>query len=61
MNDRFKELLKTSTNDIMGVKVVDQKKFAELIIRECIDNVQVWEKDSRNHISYMLKNHFDIK
>jgi len=36
-------------------------KFAELLVMECINNVEVWEKDSRNHISYMLKEHFGIK
>ena len=35
MNDRIKELLKESTYDVLGVKQVDQKKFAELIVREC--------------------------
>ena len=35
------------------------EKFAELIVKECIDNIEVWEKDSRNHISYMLKQHFE--
>ena len=37
------------------------QEFAELIIRECIDNVKVWETDSRNHISYMLKQHFGVE
>ena len=36
-------------------------KFAELIVRECIDNVKVWEKDSRNHISYMLKRQYGVE
>ena len=31
----IQELLKQSTDDIMGVPVVDHKKFAELIVREC--------------------------
>ena len=35
--------------------------FAELIVKECIANVKDWEKDSRNHISYMLKRHFGIE
>lgn len=35
--------------------------FAELIVRECIDKVEVWETDSRNHISYMLKQHFRVE
>ena len=43
-----------------GREIYNQK-FAELIVRECIDNVKVWEKDSRNHISYMLKQHFGVE
>ena len=37
------------------------EKFAELIIKDCIDNVKVWEKDSRNHISYMLKRQYGVE
>lgn len=37
MNDLVKDLLKQSTYEILGVPQVDQKKFAELIVRECID------------------------
>ena len=37
------------------------EKFAELIIKDCIDNVKVWEKDSRNHISYMLKRKYGVE
>ena len=36
MNNRIEELLKQSTHDVMGVKQVDQKQFAELIVRECV-------------------------
>ena len=36
MNDLVKDLLKQSTYEILGVPQVDQKQFAELIIRECI-------------------------
>ncbi len=43
-------------NTIWGDRNIS--KFAELIVAECIANVAVWEKDSRNHISDMLKNHF---
>jgi len=35
MNNRIEEILKQSTHDTMGVKQVDQKQFAELIVREC--------------------------
>ena len=37
------------------------EKFAELIVKECIDNIEVWELDSRNHISYMLARHFGVE
>ena len=36
MNDLVKDLLKQSTYEILGVPQVDQKQFAESIIRECI-------------------------
>lgn len=39
----------------------DLNEFAQLIIKDCINNVKEWEKDSRNHISYMLKNHFGVE
>ena len=37
MNNRIEELLKQSTYDVLGVKQVDQKQFAELIVQECIN------------------------
>jgi len=36
------------------------EKFSELLLNEVITNVKSWERDSRNHISYMLKNHFGV-
>jgi hypothetical protein len=33
--------------------------FAELLLADIISNVEVWEKDSRNHISYLLRNHYE--
>jgi hypothetical protein len=38
----------------------DHHKFANLIVLDMIDNVRAWEKDSRNHISYMLKQYYGI-
>lgn len=40
MNDLVKDLLKQSTYEILGVPQVDQKKFAELIVRECSQFVE---------------------
>ena len=41
--------------------MIGLEKFAELIVAECIDNIEVWELDSRNHISYMLARHFGVE
>ena len=43
---------------VVGQK--DMELFAELIIQECLVKIKVWEQDSRNHISYLLKQHFGI-
>jgi len=63
MNKRIRELaheagLPTYNPDGIPTKL---EKFAELIIKDCVNNVKMWEKDSRNHISYMLKEHFGIE
>jgi len=36
MNERIRALAEQSTDDILGVKVLDKRMFAELIVRECI-------------------------
>ena len=36
LNSHIKKLLEQSTYDILGVKQVDQNKFAQLIVQECI-------------------------
>ena len=35
MNPQIQEILNKSTDDIMGVPVVDQERFARLLIEEC--------------------------
>jgi hypothetical protein len=60
MNERIKDLKQRAGIDFNP----DQEGldlFAELIVQECIDNVKIWEKDSRNHISYMLKHYFGVE
>ena len=37
MNPQIKELVDKSTDDILGVKQVDQEKFAKLLIQKCVD------------------------
>lgn len=36
MNDVVENIIKQATDKIMGVPFLDKKKFAELIVRECI-------------------------
>jgi len=61
MNDRIKAMWEIAAQRDDLWTQARYEKFAELIVRECIDNVSVWENDSRNHISYMLKNHFGVE
>jgi len=60
MNKKIKKLVKQAGTDTSGkwISVDNAEKVAELILRDCIDHIKTWEKDSRNHISYMLKNHY---
>jgi hypothetical protein len=67
MNERIKQLAEQATTRIEPTAnsgegwIFDKEKFAELIVRECVNNIKVWEKDSRNHISHMLKNYFGVE
>jgi hypothetical protein len=63
MNERIKQLYVEATGKDWAYDFDPQvaEKFAELLLKDCVSNVRVWEKDSRNHISYMLKNHYDIE
>ena len=42
MNERIEQLMNQSTEDILGVKIVDHKKFAELIVKVCIDKIETY-------------------
>ena len=35
--------------------------FAEMLLKDCVQNIKMWEKDSRNHISYIIKNHYGVE
>jgi len=45
MNEHTQKLLQESTYYILGVPLVDQKKFAELIVRECADWIKNTDSD----------------
>ena len=66
MNERIKQLAEQAGFDDRGSNHTaymnfDHEKFAELIVGECINTVKLWEKDSRNHISYILERHFGVE
>jgi len=61
MNLRIQELAEQAGWDRYEALDERNQKFAELLLKDCVSNVEAWEKDSRNHISYMLKNHYDIE
>lgn len=59
MNERIQELLKKSTYEILGVKQVDQKQFAELVVKECIAILD--EDDGATHHRELLFTHFGVE
>jgi len=68
MNPRIQDLAQQATQDIMGVPIVDQQKFAELIVRECIDIAKNVDKnpylDEHDHARQIIKNigkHFGVE
>lgn len=62
MSEPIKELAQKAITDSSGkwVRADQLEEYTKLVVQECITNVKVWEKDSRNHISYMLKNHYGV-
>jgi hypothetical protein len=63
MTDRIQELIDQATSDIMGVKVLDKRMFAELIVREC-QTVVEWaiSVDSTiDRVPVLIKEHFGVE
>lgn len=67
MNQRIKELLDKATYDVLGVKQVDQKLFAKLIVDECCNRMS---KETIRHDGYgynqhalyqILREHFGVE
>ena len=73
MNERIKELLKKATRRVdredreWVFSEVDQKKFAELIVRECIDiaqdraNFPGYPPNDVNYIIDEIREHFGVE
>lgn len=52
MNEKITELLKTATDNVLGVPIVNHKKFAELIVQECAKAAYKYTDDSKNYEHY---------
>ena len=64
MNERIRELLDQSTDNILGMPIVNQEKFAELIVQECINQVEVFNARmdaGPRHIVEAIKQHFGVR
>jgi hypothetical protein len=66
MNEHTQKLLEQATYHILGIPMVDQKKFAELIVAECI--AQCWtvsELESNGYVvsecSKKIRKHFGVE
>ena len=67
MNKRLDELAKQATEDILGVKILNKNRFAELIVRECaglFPNVYVEIENEYGHTPVIaadyIKKHFGV-
>ena len=57
MNENLKDLVDSATDDIVGVKVLDKKRFAEVLITACHDMMIVGGVDDLT----VVLNHFGIE
>lgn len=63
MNKRMRELLEQAgVKFVVMPKDTEYEKFAELIVRECIDIVENQGAFMRyNHLAEQIRKHFEIK
>jgi len=65
MNDRLQALADQATEDILGVPILNQKLFAELIVRECAEVCDAYGMPDNTSptamiLSKAIKNKFGI-
>ena len=58
MNERIKDLIDQATDDILGVKVLDKRMYAELIVKEC---ARIAETAEPYQSSDLIKKHFGVE
>ena len=65
MNSLFDTLKNQATDNILGVKVLNERKFAELIVRECLEIINrkeysYHEADPLWETAQLVKDRFGI-
>lgn len=62
MNTIIEQLAQDATEDILGVKILNRNKFAELIIRECIDLCEqgTSTQTTSSGAANMIRQHFGV-
>ena len=63
MNERIRELAEQATDDILGVKILDKKKFADLIVKECVSVVAdaVDHREPASTYADKIREHFGVE
>ena len=61
MIQRIQELLQEATDNILGVSVVDQEKFAQLIVRECATYMNEFADNGDQRNGNDLLKHFGVE
>jgi len=63
MNERIRALAEQATDDILGVKILDDEKFAELIVRECQVALHPMLRDmiSRGQAYDLIREYFGVE
>jgi hypothetical protein len=62
MNNIIQDFAKQATDDVLGVKILDQKKFAKLIIEECASLFpqQFTDEQYQRRIDKTIRKHFGL-
>lgn len=64
MNERIKELaLQAGAQGIVNRDFIDIEKFAELIVRECVDRIRhcMAEESAREYCARIVELHFGVE
>lgn len=63
MSDKITALAQQATTDVLGVPVLDQRHFAQLIIQECIDICEQGNatQASSGGAASMIRQHFGVE